>query len=350
MSTYGIGALTAEYTYGLGLVSQVSTAGGAYYYDFNNIGSTVDLTNSAAEVVNSYAYLPFGSVVYSTGGDVNPFTYVGQFGVSSDGSALYDMRIREYQPTLGQFSSVDPLGLAAGTTNFRGYTDNRPITEIDPMGLDSIEGIIDNIGGSQTVSSALTRGAGGFIYQDGLQAGINLGINTVESSVISGILAIGGFPAWVIGATEFGLGAWGPPSIPTTFPGLLGTIYGGVASGQNPYLNLIDTTPPVPPGGPNTGTTATTQSVDSQDPNSSIGPGGYGPQNFIAATTSILPYRINFENDPSATAPAQQVVVTDQLDPNLDWSTFQFTARRWLWRLQLSPSLPAASIIPQRST
>jgi hypothetical protein len=41
--------------------------------------------------------------------------------------------------------------------------------------------------------------------------------------------------------------------------------------------------------------------------------------------TTGLPYRIDFENDPTATAPAQQVVITDQLDPNLNWSTFQLT-------------------------
>ena len=32
---------------------------------------------------------------------------------------------------------------------------------------------------------------------------------------------------------------------------------------------------------------------------------------------------MNFANDPTATAPAQTVTITDQLDPNLDWSTFQ---------------------------
>jgi streptogramin lyase len=32
---------------------------------------------------------------------------------------------------------------------------------------------------------------------------------------------------------------------------------------------------------------------------------------------------VNFQNEPTATAPAQTVTVTDQLDPNLDWTTFQ---------------------------
>ena len=40
---------------------------------------------------------------------------------------------------------------------------------------------------------------------------------------------------------------------------------------------------------------------------------------------SLFPYQIQFENSPQATAPAQQVTITDQLDPNLDLSTFQLT-------------------------
>ena len=44
-STYtGSGSLIAHYIYGFGLVSQVSAAGSAAYYDFNLTGSTVGIT------------------------------------------------------------------------------------------------------------------------------------------------------------------------------------------------------------------------------------------------------------------------------------------------------------------
>jgi hypothetical protein len=59
------------------------------------------------------------------------------------------------------------------------------------------------------------------------------------------------------------------------------------------------------------------------DPNAKTGPAGYGAQGFIAGNT-LLPYRIDFENDPTATAPAQRVVVTDPLDSNMDWNTLAF--------------------------
>ena len=64
----------------------------------------------------------------------------------------------------------------------------------------------------------------------------------------------------------------------------------------------------------------TPSNVKPQDPNALIGPAGYGTQGFIQPT-GTLPYTIDFENDGSAAA--QDVTVTEQLDPNLDWSTFQ---------------------------
>ncbi|MGO9809271.1 MAG: MBG domain-containing protein [Isosphaeraceae bacterium] len=53
-----------------------------------------------------------------------------------------------------------------------------------------------------------------------------------------------------------------------------------------------------------------------------VGPGSYGDQDFVAATAP-LPYTVDFENEPTATAPAQTVTITDQLDSNLEWRTFE---------------------------
>ena len=60
------------------------------------------------------------------------------------------------------------------------------------------------------------------------------------------------------------------------------------------------------------------------DPNAMYGSTGYGSAGYVSAN-SLFPYLIDFENAPTATAPAQRVVITDQLDPNLDWSTLQLT-------------------------
>ncbi len=72
-----------------------------------------------------------------------------------------------------------------------------------------------------------------------------------------------------------------------------------------------------------------TNVAESEDPNSLLGPAGYGSSNFVALNGAAFPYQIDFENAPTATAPAQAVTITDQLDPNLNWSTFQLTGIRW---------------------
>ena len=85
--------------------------------------------------------------------------------------------------------------------------------------------------------------------------------------------------------------------------------------------------PPPPPtspsGGPNSpGGGAKTIIVAPKDPNELLGPSGFGPQEFVSADQS-LPYTIDFANETAATAPAQQVVITEQLDSNLNWQSFR---------------------------
>jgi hypothetical protein len=61
----------------------------------------------------------------------------------------------------------------------------------------------------------------------------------------------------------------------------------------------------------------------SLDPNGKSGSVGSGSAQYVSDSIP-LPYTIRFENLPVATLPAQQVLITDQLDPGLDWSTVSF--------------------------
>jgi uncharacterized repeat protein (TIGR01451 family) len=75
---------------------------------------------------------------------------------------------------------------------------------------------------------------------------------------------------------------------------------------------------PPPDGG------ATTVVSTSYDPNEKTAPPGIGPLRIVRIGDELR-YTIYFENVITATAPAQEVIVTDALDPNLDWSTLSFT-------------------------
>jgi len=59
-----------------------------------------------------------------------------------------------------------------------------------------------------------------------------------------------------------------------------------------------------------------------RDPNDIIGPAGFGDEHWVSAK-DIMGYTIHFENAPDATASAQEVVITQQLDEDLDWRTFR---------------------------
>ncbi|TRU20071.1 MAG: serine protease, partial [Microcystis aeruginosa Ma_SC_T_19800800_S464] len=64
------------------------------------------------------------------------------------------------------------------------------------------------------------------------------------------------------------------------------------------------------------------------DPNDILGPEGFGEDRWID-TDEPLRYTIRFENVATATAPAQEVFITQQLDADLDWRTFRVDDYGW---------------------
>jgi uncharacterized repeat protein (TIGR01451 family) len=56
------------------------------------------------------------------------------------------------------------------------------------------------------------------------------------------------------------------------------------------------------------------------DPNEKAGPVGYGATHIVGAGEELA-YTVYFENMPAATAPVQELLIEDALDPNLDWAS-----------------------------
>ena len=84
--------------------------------------------------------------------------------------------------------------------------------------------------------------------------------------------------------------------------------------------------PPPPPPLPPTGTGGG-GSGGSIDPNDKIGPRGDGSAGHYIRADASLTYQVQFENVATATLPAANVVITDQLDPaKVDLSTFELGA------------------------
>ncbi|MBL9137478.1 MAG: caspase family protein [Verrucomicrobiales bacterium] len=62
--------------------------------------------------------------------------------------------------------------------------------------------------------------------------------------------------------------------------------------------------------------------VGSVDPNDKYALAGVGSQRWVQPD-QVLPFEVVFENKTNAAAPAQEVLVLDDLDPKLDWSTLE---------------------------
>jgi RHS repeat-associated protein len=332
------GATVTHFTYGLGLTSLVNSTG-SYYYDFNALGSTVGLTDASGSYVNKYIYLPFGETTTVAAAVANPFTFIGRFGVSADGSALLNMRARNYDPVAGQFTSADPAGLVGGDLNLRRYVSNSPLQFVDPIGLD---GFSTNDEAQLGTASLMFPGIALELTYRKLEAArqeSESALNNYKSNSSLYSSAEAKQAEWerhldaekrvtsleekanFLEALCFALIAGKEKSTANASPGAASQSKNLAQQwAQSGYTIVNGKLPAQIP--PSINKPAT--NVASHDPNDKIGLSGYGPQNFVAPGT-LLPYRIDFENEATATAPAQQVVVTDQLDSNLDWTTFQFT-------------------------
>ncbi|MCK4625609.1 MAG: DUF1735 domain-containing protein [Phycisphaerae bacterium] len=74
--------------------------------------------------------------------------------------------------------------------------------------------------------------------------------------------------------------------------------------------------------GDDTTSSAETEIIQAWDPNEKVGAGGFGEDIFVDSAKP-LPYHIDFENLPEATAPAAEIYITDALDPALDPTTLR---------------------------
>ncbi len=103
------------------------------YIHTDALGSPVAITNAAAEVIERTDWQPYGAAI-----DRPAYEGVGYTGHVMDGATgLVYMQQRYYDPTLGRFVSVDPVGVSPiNGLNFNRYwyASNHPYKNTDPDG------------------------------------------------------------------------------------------------------------------------------------------------------------------------------------------------------------------------
>jgi RHS repeat-associated protein/uncharacterized repeat protein (TIGR01451 family) len=295
------GDIIAHYDHGAGLLSRIDALGRPAFYNFEAIGNVRQLVAGTPTIENSYSYAPFGLTLSKTEGIANQFQFIGEFGVTRQRSGLYLMGARHYASDTGRFTSPDPLGQYGSGPNLYAYGANDPIFRIDPSGLMSFGQCMDQcwamtgrIYGWQLTSVCTAAGA---LCKLGNPYACVLATFCLSFNA-GRVLDCYGYCASHSGLPEC-------PQRPT-----VGTYVPHV--GWRPVVPY----PPTHPGGD--GTTGVTRPTD---PNQLTGPAGFGPNGFLSSANALA-YRIDFENYTNASAPAQQVIITDQLSTNYDWTTF----------------------------
>jgi RHS repeat-associated protein len=124
---------TNYYIYGPAghVIEQLDTAGNPTYLFHDALGSTRTLTDTTGTVTAEYAYDPYGKTLVATGTGTTPIRYTGAY--LDPTSNLYYLINRYYNPTDGQFLTLDPALTTTGQPYT--YTNDNPVNRTDSVGL-----------------------------------------------------------------------------------------------------------------------------------------------------------------------------------------------------------------------
>ena len=134
---------------------EVGADGEAIYYHYDNVGSTIALSNDAGLAIERMEYEPYGTLVHRAReagfeGALHDTAYLfaGFYGYQTDSSGLVYLRERYYNPLTRRFINPDP---AREGWNWYAYAGGDPMGFVDPSGLGT-ESVLDAV---QTGLSAL---------------------------------------------------------------------------------------------------------------------------------------------------------------------------------------------------
>lgn len=113
--------------------------------------NVTSISNAAGAVQERYLYDPYGAVSYKTptwgsrSSSSFSWVYLHQGGRYDNSSKLYHFRNRDYSPTLGRWTRVDPMGYVDGSNLYLAYLSN-PVHNIDSSGLSSFADLLIGTG------------------------------------------------------------------------------------------------------------------------------------------------------------------------------------------------------------
>jgi RHS repeat-associated protein len=180
-----------------------------YFYQNDHLGTPQKLTAINGAVVWAAKYSSFGKAdVDATSGITNNLRFPGQYCDQETG--LHYNYFRYYDPKIGRYLRVDPIGFTGGDTDLYAYVLNDPVNLVDPEGL-----LINIFIGA--ISGGIGGAASGFMNDNMVSAVIG----GVSGALIGGLVGtVNPFGSNAAGAIA---GSW--------VAGVIGGFGGGAYSG-----------------------------------------------------------------------------------------------------------------------
>jgi RHS repeat-associated protein len=125
-------------------VARITAAGTVVWYLLDYQNSVIGMVDSTGSSLGSITYDGFGNVLTNTIG-VNGDRYGYTSRESDSAVSLQFNRARYYDPAIGKWTSMDPLGFESGDADLYRYVGNGPTNAVDPSGLVEYIGKIEPI-------------------------------------------------------------------------------------------------------------------------------------------------------------------------------------------------------------
>jgi RHS repeat-associated protein len=136
----GSGNLVSRFVFGSkrNVPDYYTTAAGTFRVLSDHLGSPrLVVDTSSGDVIEEVDYDEFGNVVNDTSHAQEPFGFAG--GLYDGDTGLVRFGARDYDASVGRWTSKDPIRFAGGSFNLYGYALIDPVNRLDMDGMDSTD-------------------------------------------------------------------------------------------------------------------------------------------------------------------------------------------------------------------
>ena len=139
-----VGATSTTFTYYLfsdradDLIARIGLVESIVWHIADRLGTIRDLYTNTGSLINTISYSAYGQILSQVNANVGDrFGFTGR--EYNANTKDYYFRARFYDPSIGKFTGIDPIGFDSNDTNLYRYVNNSTTNYTDPTGKTSLE-------------------------------------------------------------------------------------------------------------------------------------------------------------------------------------------------------------------